>query len=75
MLLWAGGFNMIMIGGWRLLFKLLNRVGLAPFRGTLGLTLLGRKSIVIGDFSYGREILEKLKTGVGSGYQLEGLVS
>jgi len=74
-LLLAGGFNLLFIAGWRLLFKLLNRFGLTPFRGTLGHTLLARRSVVVGDFSKGEQVVEKLKTRIGTGYDLIGLVS
>ena len=74
-LLLAGGFNLLFIAGWRLLFKLLNRFRLTPFRGTLGHTLLARRSVVVGDFSKGEQVVEKLKTRIGDGYELIGLVS
>ncbi len=74
-LLLAGLFNVLLLAGWRLFFKLLHRFGLAPFKGTLGHTLLARRSLVVGDFSRGEKVLQKLKTRIGDGYELVGLVS
>lgn len=74
-LLLAGSINFICIGGWRLFLKLLHRFGKAPFRGTLGHTLLERPTLLVGDFSKGEKVLEKLKSRIGGGYEIVGLVS
>lgn len=71
----AGAMNMFFLGGWRLLFKVLHRLGLAPFRGTLGHTLLARRTLVVGDFARGERVLEKLKARIGEGYEFVGLIS
>ncbi len=71
----AGGMNILLLGGWRLLFKLLYLVGLAPFRATIGHLLLERRTLVVGDFSRGEKVLPKLKTRIGDGYEIIGLVS
>lgn len=74
-LLYSGLFNLLLVAGWRLTFKLLHRIGLAPFAGTLGHTLLARRTLVVGDFSRGEAVLEKLQTRFDGGYEIVGLVS
>ncbi|MDQ7054916.1 MAG: glycosyltransferase [candidate division KSB1 bacterium] len=71
----AGSFNLLFLGGWRLTYKLLHLLRLVPFKGTLGRTLLERKTLVVGNFSRGEKILSKLKTRIGKGYEIVGLVS
>ncbi len=71
----AGGMNIFLLGGWRLLFKLLYLVGLAPFRATIGHMLLERPTLVVGDFAGGEKVVPKLKTRIGDGYEIVGLVS
>ena len=74
-LLLASGLNVFALSGWRLCFKLLHRFGLAPFIGTLGHTLLARRTVIVGDFSKGEKILSKLKSRIGHGYEIIGLIS
>lgn len=74
-LLLAGSVNFVCIGGWRLLLKLMHRFNMAPFHGTLGHTLLERPTLLVGDFSRGEKVLEKLRARIGSGYEIIGLVS
>jgi GT2 family glycosyltransferase/lipopolysaccharide/colanic/teichoic acid biosynthesis glycosyltransferase len=73
--LFAGLFNFVLLAGWRFGCKLMNFWGLAPFKGTFGKTLLARRTLVVGDFSKGERILEKLKMRIGAGYEIAGLVS
>ncbi len=71
----AGAVNLVALPGWRFVLKLLPRLGLAPFTGTLGKTLLGRRTVIVGDFASGEELLHKLTSRVDGGYQVVGLVS
>ena len=71
----ASLFNLLLIAGWRFAFKLLRAFGVGRFQGTLGKTLLARRTLVVGDFSKGESILEKLKLRIGDGYDIIGLVS
>jgi GT2 family glycosyltransferase len=71
----AGVLNLITLPGWRFVLKVLPRLGLAPFTGTLGKTLLGRRTVIVGDFASGEALLEKLKSRVDGSYQVVGLVS
>ncbi|KAA3616182.1 MAG: glycosyltransferase [Calditrichaeota bacterium] len=74
-MLFAGGMNFFLISGWRFFLKFLHRFDLAPFHGTLGHTLLARPTLLVGDFSKGEKVLEKLRTRIGAGYDIIGLVS
>ncbi len=74
-LLFAGGLSFIIIVGWRFFIKFMHRFDLASFYGTLGHTLLARPTLLVGDFSRGESVLEKLRTRIGAGYDIIGLVS
>lgn len=71
----ASLFNFVLVAGWRFACKLMNFWGMTPFKGTFGKTLLARRTLVVGDFSKGEQILEKLKIRIGAGYEIVGLVS
>lgn len=71
----AGVVNLVALPGWRFALKLLPRLGLAPFTGTLGRTLLGRRTVIVGDFASGEALLQRFKAKIDSGYQIVGLVS
>ncbi|MFQ5823399.1 MAG: glycosyltransferase [bacterium] len=71
----ASVLSLIVIPGWRLVIKLLPRLSLMPFKGTLGKTLLGRKTVIVGDFTSGEKLLEKFNSQIDAGYRIAGLVS
>lgn len=74
-LLLAGGLNLIFAPGWRLILRLLPRVGIGPFQGTLGKTLLARNTLIVGDLESGRRLIQKFNSQVDAGYNVLGLVS
>lgn len=71
----AGGLNLLLLSGWRLLVKVLYHVGIGKFTGTLGRTLLGARTIIVGDFISDGPLVERLKLNVEGSYELIGLVS
>jgi len=71
----AGAMNVLLLSSWRLVVKILHHWGLGPFKGAVGKTLLGRRTVIIGDFSTDSILVEKLKTNLKSGDDLVGLVS
>ncbi len=65
----------LLIPGWRLAVKLLARVRLLPFAGTLGKTLLARNTVVVGDLKSGERLIKRLNSNPDSGYNVTGLLS
>ncbi|RMD93094.1 MAG: glycosyltransferase [Calditrichaeota bacterium] len=73
--LFAGFLNLMMVPGWRLVIKILPRLGLVPFHSNLRQLFLKRKTLIVGDFKSGEKILEKFNSKVESNYEIAGLVS
>ncbi|MDZ7303378.1 MAG: glycosyltransferase [candidate division KSB1 bacterium] len=71
----AGVMNIVLLATWRLAVKVLHHLGLGPFKGPLGKTLLGQRTVIVGDFVSDGALVEKLKTNIDSSYDLIGLVS
>ncbi len=69
----AGVMNIVLLAGWRLAVKVLHHMGLGPFKGPLGKTLLGQRTVIVGDFASDGALVEKLK--MNGNYDLLGLVS
>jgi len=73
--LFGGGFALVIVAGWRLLLKFLTQIGIGPFTGTLGKTLLGRKTVIVGDLDSGAKLIRKLYANIDNGYFVSGLIS
>ncbi|MDZ7267169.1 MAG: glycosyltransferase [candidate division KSB1 bacterium] len=71
----AGVLNLILLAGWRLLVKVLYHLGIGTFSGTVGRTLLGTRTLIVGDFPSDVPLVERLKLNFGGSYELVGLVS
>jgi lipopolysaccharide/colanic/teichoic acid biosynthesis glycosyltransferase len=71
----AGMLSLIVVPGWRLLVRILPRLGLMPFRGTLGKTLLARNALIVGDLKSGEKLLKKFNSQIDSGYNVAGLIT
>lgn len=74
-ILYASMLALLTASGWRLLIRFLPRLGLIPFKGTLGKTLLARNTVIVGDFASGEKLIEKLNSQIDAGYNITGLVS
>ncbi|MCR4437567.1 MAG: glycosyltransferase [bacterium] len=70
----SGVLNLVLISGWRILVRLLPRLGL-PFRGTLGKSLLKRRTLLVGDRRSVRDLLRRLRSRFESAYEVVGVVS
>jgi GT2 family glycosyltransferase len=73
--LYAGIFNCVFLGGWRLTVRLFSRIPKFPFLGTVGRTLLRRRAIVVGTGSESRKLFERLRHRIESGYEMLGLIA
>ncbi|MFQ5639507.1 MAG: glycosyltransferase [bacterium] len=74
-LLFGGILSVIAVPGWRLLVKMLPRLGLGPFKGTFGKTLLARNTVIVGEPDAGQKLANKIDSQIESGYHIRGLVS
>jgi GT2 family glycosyltransferase/lipopolysaccharide/colanic/teichoic acid biosynthesis glycosyltransferase len=74
----AGLMNILLLSAWRLAVKVLHHLGLGPFKGPLGKalygrSLLGQRTVIVGDFASDGALVEKLR--MNGNYDLVGLVS
>ncbi len=70
----AGLMNIVLLSAWRLAVKVSHHhLGFGPFKGPLGQTLLGQRTVIVGDFASDGALVEKLK--MNGNYDLLGLVS
>jgi GT2 family glycosyltransferase/lipopolysaccharide/colanic/teichoic acid biosynthesis glycosyltransferase len=69
----AGLMNILLLSAWRLAVKVLHHLGFGLFKGPLGQTLLGQRTVIVGDFASDGTLVEKLK--MNGNYDLLGLVS
>jgi hypothetical protein len=71
----AGSLSLIAAPGWRLIVRVLPRLGIGPFQGTLGKTLLARNTLIVGDVESGQRLVKKFNSQIDAGYNVLGLVS
>lgn len=65
----SGGLSLIVIPGWRLLFRL---AGVGEYSSRP--TLFGRRTLIVGVEQSGQEVLKKLRTHGGAGYSVVGFI-
>ncbi len=70
----SGMLNVVSISGWRLLLRLLPRLGL-PFHGTIGRSLMRKRTLLVGDRRSVHQLLERLRARFESAYEVVGVVS
>jgi len=70
----SGTSNIIFISGWRLIFKLLPRFGIIRFRGAIGKSILGRRTLIVGSGEVAQKLIGKLRGRIDGGYQVYGIV-
>jgi len=71
----AGAATILSLSAWRLVVKILQWLDVGPLKGAAGKSLLGPRTIIVGDFAEGESILSKLAGRVDGAYDLIGLVS
>jgi len=69
-----GLLNLVFVPGWRVFIRLGARVTGIPFLGTLGRTLLRRRTVVVGQGRELREVVHKLRQRVDGEYEVVGVV-
>ncbi|HEX9653187.1 MAG TPA: glycosyltransferase, partial [bacterium] len=73
--LMAGCLSLLALPGWRLFVRILPRLGIGPFQGTLGKTLLARNTLIVGDVASGQRLIKKFNSQIDAGYNVLGVVS
>ncbi len=71
----AGMATILSLSAWRLAVKILQWIDIGPFKNAAGKSLLGPRTIIVGDFAEGESILAKLAGRTDGAYDLIGLVS
>lgn len=71
----SGTLNVLLLGGWRFAAKLLDYLGVWPSRKAFSSPLLPRRTLLVGDFGQGEQVLERFKLRIRDGYDIVGLVS
>jgi GT2 family glycosyltransferase len=73
--LFAGFFDGLFLGGWRLVIRLFSRFPKFPFFGTVGRTLLRRRALVVGTGPESKKLFERLRHKIEAGYDMLGLIA
>lgn len=71
----AGTLSIILLAGWRFVFKLYPKWGWVRYKGILGRTMLGRRTLVVGTGKASCTVVERLKNRLDGGFEVRGLVS
>ncbi len=71
----AGVLNVFLFTSWRLVLKALHYLGLVKSAQVAGHTMRGWRTLVVGDFSADRALLERMKLNLQGKYELVGLVA
>ncbi|MDZ7722723.1 MAG: glycosyltransferase [candidate division KSB1 bacterium] len=72
--LWAGLLNLILMPGWRFLITFLTQRGFSWIPKSLKNSLLSRQTLVVGDKSSTRNLVNRLRTVVNGIYAVKGIV-
>jgi len=70
----AGALDGVFLSGWRLAVRLASRIRRIPFLGTVGKTLLRRRTLIVGTDSSGQRILKRLRRRLDAGYEVVGFL-
>jgi len=69
-----GTLNVLFLGGWRLLIRLVQKTGKMPFLGTIGKTILRRRVLVVGTGKTSEQLIQRLRERVDGGYEVVGAI-
>ena len=73
-LIWLLLLNIIVIPAWRIGIRLARKTGLVPFFGTLGKTMILRRTAIVGSEEEARRITRKILDRIEYGYSIEGFI-
>ena len=69
-----GLLNALFLSGWRLLVRLASHIQHVPFVGTIGKTLLRRRALIVGAGEAGRQLLNRLRNRLDTGFEVVGFL-
>ncbi|MBN1350288.1 glycosyltransferase [candidate division KSB1 bacterium] len=71
----SGLLNILLLGGWRFVAHFFPKGGLVRYKGLLGRTMLGRRTIVVGTSKASCTVANRLQNRLDGGFEVRGLVS
>jgi O-antigen biosynthesis protein len=72
--LYAGFINLLLIPGWRYTVNTLALFNIAFFKKTVGISLLRRRSLIVGDAKSAAKIIDRLRSHTQETYLIHGVV-
>jgi GT2 family glycosyltransferase/lipopolysaccharide/colanic/teichoic acid biosynthesis glycosyltransferase len=70
----ATSLNFILLPAWRILLRVLSHTKFSPFLGTIGKTILRRKTVIVGTDEIGEKIASRIRASIDSGYEIIGFL-
>jgi len=73
-LIWLLLFNLVFLPFWRIAIRLARKTGFVPFLGTLGKTMISRRTAIVGTGEEAQRIGQKIISKIGHGYKIVGFM-
>jgi len=73
-LIWLLLLNIIILPAWRIGIRLARKTGMVPFLGTLGKTMILRRTAIVGSKEEAKRITHKILDRIEYGYTIEGFI-
>ena len=73
-LIWLLLFNTIFLPSWRIAIRLARKTGFVPFLGTLGKTMISRRTAIVGTGEEAQRIGQKIISKIDHGYKIVGFM-
>ncbi|MCH7619406.1 MAG: glycosyltransferase [Candidatus Marinimicrobia bacterium] len=73
-LIWLLLFNILFLPSWRIAIRLARKTGFVPFLGTLGKTIISRRTAIVGSGEEARRIARKIISKLDQGYKIIGFI-
>jgi GT2 family glycosyltransferase len=70
----AGTLDCIFLSGWRLIIRFVSHIRIIPFFGTVGKTIIKRRTLIVGTGSVSQKILNRLNNQIDGGYEVIGFL-
>ena len=73
-LIWLLLLNIIFLPAWRIGIRLARKTGMVPFLGTLGKTMILKRTAIVGSAEEAKRITQKVLDRIEYGYSIEGFI-
>ena len=73
-LIWLLLLNIIILPAWRIGIRLARKTGMVPFLGTLGKTMILKRTAIVGSAEEAKRITQKVLDRIEYGYSIEGFI-